>query len=289
MSPLDLSRREFLAAGAAGLTLAFVDQGPPSQPKPASWFVGCDASEAWQVDDPVQWALSNARRPVLRRAARGLQSMSPIDDDRVIRLVVRRCSLNLVEVFPGSVVVHHWSQTGLADLKPFFKQQRLAKADITVFLKNRKAESGAEATGEDFLFGDALGSSWPIEQFVAKWSRRFEEEADDSSAAPFTRSGFAWEGLKANQIPWAALKSAWRHSEARDCRNCDRPTVLVNFGRPQTSFFSRTPQFIEVCGTCRRSFTDTSIADVRQWMVDNLDAAVFPTYDTVWGRPVPWR
>ena len=40
----------------------------------------------------------------------------------IIRLVVRRCRLNLLELRPNQVVVHYWSRHGQADLRPFFKQ-----------------------------------------------------------------------------------------------------------------------------------------------------------------------
>jgi hypothetical protein len=43
-----------------------------------------------------------------------------------IRLITRRRKLNLLELRPGRVMVQHWGQQGQADLRPFFKQHRLA-------------------------------------------------------------------------------------------------------------------------------------------------------------------
>ncbi len=42
--------------------------------------------------------LDHKHDPVLERAFDGLCSLSVNDEDRIIRLVVRRCGLNLIEV-----------------------------------------------------------------------------------------------------------------------------------------------------------------------------------------------
>jgi hypothetical protein len=47
---------------------------------------------------------------VLERAAEGLRKLTPSDGERIVRLIVRRCRLNLIELHPGQVVVHRWSQ-----------------------------------------------------------------------------------------------------------------------------------------------------------------------------------
>jgi hypothetical protein len=68
----------------------------------------------------VAWSLENALQPTLERASEGLRTLTPADGERVIRLVVRRCLLNLIEIHPGRVDVHHWCCQGLADLRRFF-------------------------------------------------------------------------------------------------------------------------------------------------------------------------
>jgi len=60
----------------------------------------------------------------------------------------------------------------------------------------------------------------------------------------------------------------------------------VNFGLRQVGMFNRSPNFVSVCGACRRSFVDDSIKDVAGWMAANLDGEVLPGYEMVWGRKV---
>jgi hypothetical protein len=110
------------------------------------------------------------------------------------------------------------------------------------------------------------------------------EEPDDWTAAPHTWSGFAWKGIEPNCIPWVALKSVWRRTTAPLCQNCDRPTLLTNFGFPFSGMFNRRPFFSHVCGRCRRLFEDRSIGDVAKWVVKNLDAEVWPDFVMVWDR-----
>src|SRR5438105_14929391 len=108
--------------------------------------------------------------------------------------------------------------------------------------------------------------------------RRFVQEADDWSAVPGTSSGFGWEGIEDNCIPWAALKSAWRRSAPTICQNCDTPTILTNFGLRPVGMFNRSPNFVHVCETCRRSFKDELAKNVGAWIVANIDAGVRPGY-----------
>ncbi len=74
------------------------------------------------------------------------------DSDRIIRLVVRRCGLNLIEANSNQVTVQHWSQQ-LANLRPFFKAHHLTSSDVQVTLIDRKKETTADKTGDDFLYG----------------------------------------------------------------------------------------------------------------------------------------
>ena len=103
-------------------------------PDHSFWFSHVDSQNSWHVADPVLWSLENARQPVLERATEGLAKLTPDDGDRIIRLVVRRCRLNLLELHPGQVVVHHWGQQR-ADLRPFFKKHGLARPEIEVVLR----------------------------------------------------------------------------------------------------------------------------------------------------------
>jgi len=231
------------------------------------------------------WSLKHAREPVLERAAEGLAKLTSDDGDRIIRLVVRRCRLNLIELQPEHVIVQHWGPHR-ADLRPFLKQHRLATSEIEVVLRDRKREVATTQTGDSFLYGVLLAPDFPLDLFQSKWASRFRKEADDWQAAPGTSSGFAWDGIEDGKIPWAALKSAWRRVAPTICQNCDTPTLLVNFGLRPVGMFNRSPSFLRVCSKCRRSFKDESINDVEAWIEKNLDVEVRPDAEMIWGRRV---
>ena len=276
------TRRDILKSVAATLSAWFLPHRLfATSADPRFHFIHTDTQTSWPVADPVAWALENQGQPILERAAEGLARLTEDDGDRVIRLVVRRCGLNLLELRPGTVIVHHWGQQ--ADLRPFFKQHRLARPEITVELRDRKKEITSTKSGDSFLYGDRIAEDFPLAIFLNKHDNRFTNEPDDWQAAPNTNSGFAWEGIEDGQIPWAALKSAWRRAAPGVCLNCDGETVLVNFGLPWTGLLSRSPRFEHVCPTCRRSFRDEAV-DVKAWMAVNLDENVQPGFEMVWGR-----
>jgi hypothetical protein len=283
------SRRSFLqAAITAVASLSLPRRLRAGRNSRSFWFLHAPTGESWQVDDPVAWCLKNAKEPVLERATEGLSRLTPADDTRIIRLLTRRCKLNLIEVQSHRVIVHFWGQQGQGDLRPFFKRHGLARQRVEVVLLDRKRETSTHQNGDDYLYGDRLAPCWPWKAYARKW-RRFVEEPDDRSAAPQTWSGYAWEGVEANRIPWPALKSAWRRTDPVPCPNCDGPTVMTNFGFPWRGMFNRYPSFLHACGECRRLFEDDSVKDVAGWMVANLDADVLPAYDMVWDRPRKWE
>lgn len=285
-----IDRRHFLKTTAAAIaTLILPKSLLATTPDHSFWFIHAHTGDTWPVADPVSWSLENARQPVLDRAAEGLRKLTPSDGDRIVRLVVRRCGLNLLEVQADQVVIHYWGQNGLADLRPWFKAHRLARPEIKIVVRDRKKEVTVVQHGDDFLYGDRIAPDFPLDLYLSKWGRRYEQEADDSSAAQGTSSGFAWQGLDDGVIPWAALKSAWRRTAPTICQNCDTPTILTNFGLRQVGMLSRSPNFIRVCGACRRSYRDESVKDVGAWIVKNLDAEVRPGYEMVWDKRVTWE
>jgi hypothetical protein len=280
------TRRHFLQSTAAAFaTMIFPRSLFAREPDDSFFFIHADSCTSWAVADPVQWSLEHAQEPILERASEGLLKLTVADSKRIVRLVVRRCPLNLLELHPGRVVVHHWSQHRV-DLRAFFKSHGLARREIEVVLRDRKKEVATIQTGDDFFFGDRLNADFPLELFQSKWEKRFSQEGDDWIAAPGTWSGFAWEGIESNLIPWAALKSAWRRSAGSPCMNCDGPTILTNFGNPWSGMFHRSPRFIPVCGKCRRSFRDDSIKDVGEWIEGNLDEGVRPSHKMIWERRI---
>ena len=210
------TRRTFLQTAVAAVASFFLPRGLRAGEHSRSfWFLHTPTREAWAVDDPVTWALANAQQPILERASAGLRKLTPADDQRIIRLVTRRCRLNLIEIHPGRVVVHFWGQQGQGDLRPFFKQHGLARNAVRVILIDRKREASTAQTGDDFLYGERLARDFAAGRCTwRKWQRRAIEEPDDWTPAPCSGSGFAWKGIEPNRIPWAALKSAWRHENA---------------------------------------------------------------------------
>lgn len=277
------NRREFFQTTAAIAGSLLLPKAVLATPAPNFHFIHIDTLISWPVAAPVQWSLEHALEPILARAAEGLSKLTTSDGERIIRLVVRRCSLNLLELQPGSVVVHQWG-SNLADLKPLFKTHGLARPEIEVVLRDRKNETVTTLTGDSFLYGVPLASDFYLELFHSKWEKRFLQEPDDWQAAPWTRSGFTWAGLADGLIPWVAMKSAWRGAGVV-CQNCSGPTLLVNFGLRQVGVFNRSGFLEHVCGACRRSFRDETV-DVKAWMAANLDAEVWPEAEMVWGRRV---
>jgi len=279
------SRRHFLQTAAAAVASFILPRSLFARnPDRTFWFIHADFCTSWPVADPVKWSLDHAHEPILERATEGLRKLTPDDGDRIIRLVVRRCRLNLLELHPDQVVVHHWGQHR-ADLRPFFKQHRLARPEVDVVLRDRKKEVATTQTGDDFLFGDRLAADFPLALFQSKWANRFNLQPDDWTPAPGTRSGYAWGSVEDN-IPWIALKVAWRQAAPLICLNCDHPTILTNFGYPWTGLLNRSAKFIHVCGACRRSFRDEAVKDVPGWMAANLEAEARPDAEMVWDRRV---
>ncbi len=286
------NRRDFLQTTAAAIAALILPRSLFARnPSMSFWFIHADTGASWPVADPVAWCLANARQPILERAAEGLSKLTASDGERVVRLVVRRCRLNLLELHDEQIVVHHWGQQGQADLRPFFKSHGLARWEIEVVVRDRKKEVITTQTGDDFLFGERLLPFWPLNVFWLnrywkKWHRRYQEESNDWTAAPGTWSGFGWKGIEPNLIPWAALKSAWRRTTPMPCLNCDQPTIMTNFGLRSVGMFNRSPDFVHVCSKCCRSFTDESVKDVGAWIVRNLDVEVRPDAEMIWGRRV---
>jgi hypothetical protein len=151
-------------------------------------------------------------------------------------------------------------------------------------VRDRKREECVTQAGDQYLYGEALDHCFPLDLYLGKWKQRFVDRPDDRMAAAGTSSGFAWEGVESNGIPWTAMKSAWRRTLPTPCPNCDGPTLLTNFGYRRTGMLGREPRFIRVCGSCRRSFQDHSVKDVSGWILASLDAEVVPDYMMIWNR-----
>ncbi len=189
------TRRTFLQTALAAAASLFLPRFLLARRSPrSSWFLHTPTGDSWPVDDPVTWALANARQPILERARDRLVTLGAADPQRVVRLVVRRCRLNLLELRPGRVVVHHWGQQGRGDLRPFFKAHSLTGKGVRVTLIDRKREASTHLYGHDFLYGEPISPFWPLNArwlrlYWNKWQRRHVEDSDDWTAAPGTQKG----------------------------------------------------------------------------------------------------
>jgi len=88
------TRREFLQTTAAIAGSFILPTSLFATPSSNCHFIHADSCKDWPVHNPVEWSLQNAHQPILARAADGLKKLTPDDADRIIRLVLRRCSLN---------------------------------------------------------------------------------------------------------------------------------------------------------------------------------------------------
>jgi hypothetical protein len=284
-----LTRRTFLQTALAAASSLCLPRFLLARRNSRSfWFLHAPTGQAWPADDPVAWALANARQPILERARERLVTLDAADPQRVIRLVVRRCRLNLLELRPERIIVHFWGQQGQADLRPFFKQHRLARKSVQVALLDRKRETTTAQTGDAFLYGERLTEAFLLCVYLEKWRRRATEEPGDWAPAPCSGSNYCWEGVEQGWVPWRVLKSAWRREDAPPCQNCDRPTLLTAFGHFACGFYKRAPEVVRVCPLCGSRFEDHSPWAGPEWLPANLDGPLLPTADLTFGRPVKW-
>ena len=273
-SLLNPTRRHFLQTATAAVASWHLPRSLFAKNTARSfWFIHADTLNSWPIAHPVKWSLDHARDPILERASERLLKLTPDDGDRIIRLVVRRCRLNLLELHPNQVMVHHWGQDGPADLRPFFKQHGLARPQIEVVRRDRKKEVVTTQCGDDFLYGDRLEADFPLRLFLDKWAGRFVQHADDWQLAPGRRNGIllervesGWRSISDGRRPWVAFKSAWRRAAPAICKNCDTPTILTYFGHVRTGLYRLSPHFVHVCEACRRRFIDDSVKDVDEWV-----------------------
>lgn len=276
MTNFPTSRRGFLQSAATLVAAGAWPAAAGSATVPRAYFAG--DGEAWPVEDPCAWALANhASLPVLERARQRLATLTHDDAERAINVVLRRCPVNLVEVDGDAVTIHQWTINRPRDLRWFFKARHLARPEVAVTVRVRKKGQTVLRRGNDYLFWDDAGNL-PLERFAAKRANRFILEADDNEPAPGTRSGHGWEGVPGEQIPWRALKDAWRTAPEVNCPNCDTPAIMTNFGHRQISFFNCGGAMVHACPTCRRQ--DSGPAGRHRWssraFIHNLDPANRP-------------
>lgn len=239
-------------------------------------FIRVVNGESFPVKSPVAWCLEHACDPQLERAReRLLLCDSRTDPQRILNVVYRRCGLNLAEVQPGRLIVHHWTQ--LADIRAFCKRHQLARADVQVATVRHKNGLVTIQPGNDFLYGTLLGEIVPWHLYQARWDRRFEREADDGESSPWSTSSYTWEGVREGRVPWAALKSIWRRERPTPCPNCDAPLAAWSFSWRHRTLVSMHGFVARLCFSCRRDFVE-SAGDLWPWLLATLDADVLPAW-----------
>lgn len=281
----DPCRRGFMQAAAALVAAGSIPTEAAAAPAPRRYFVG--PAGAWAVEDPAAWALARrADMPELERARERLATLAPGDDVKILRVVLRRCPLSLVEVNGATVTIQHWTRPGKVDLRPFFKANALAHPDVAVTIVYRKREITEHRAGKEFLYGSPMPPDFPADAFARKRLNCRVVEADDNAPVPFTASGFGWEGVPGDSIPWRALKSAWRNAPQTACPNCDQPALIRNFGYRQVSFFGFAGALVHACFRCGTE--EKSIAGCHiSWLERHLEVAHRPVDRVVFGARRP--
>lgn len=156
------TRREFLQTSATIVGSLILSASIFAKPSSNFHFIHTDTLNFWPVADPVQWSLEHAQEPILARAADGLRGLAAADNDRIIRLVLRRSGLNRLEIQGNRAHVQFWATNGQADLKHFFKTHGLARPEIEVVLRDRKKEATTTLTGDSFLYVVPIASDFDL-------------------------------------------------------------------------------------------------------------------------------
>lgn len=293
------NRREFLQTSAALAGTMIVSPSFPGsisggEPAPKFVMFYFPTDEWWPTEDPIQWAATQQRNSLLAQVAkRLLAEQTPTDWTRIIRLFTKRFYVNLVELRPGRVILHYWGRKKV-DLGYFMRSQKLARPDIEVCELNRKEETIAILSGEDFLYGSPMPKDFEIDLFQHKWKRRFRREPNDSTEIAVDNSllgrleFLCWPGLPNNAIPWSAMKSAWRndHGPGSVCRNCDEKMILVDLGGKPFGFCKYTFFTKHLCVCCRRMFLTDSL-DRTDWATARFDPDVMPEKKELYRRHFP--
>jgi hypothetical protein len=88
------TRRTFLQTVAVAIASFFLPRSLRAEGKASFWFLHTETGNSWPVADPVTWALANSQQPPLARASKGLRTLTPADDQRIVRRIclAPRCS-----------------------------------------------------------------------------------------------------------------------------------------------------------------------------------------------------
>lgn len=271
-SPFICSRRDFLRSsiGACAPDLYRVKLKCPADHSILDPVTG----HFWQVKDPVEWSFQNVDKAVLARARNGLRSLLPTDSDRIQRLLVRRCGINLIRINTRSIEVQYWGNLGLADLRPFVKHRRLGSRHIKVVLIDRKREQVRIRKGADFLYGSPIQDPSVVPVYIRMWDQRHRIESGDWGCAPCSNTAFGWRDAKSNGMPWMVLKGLWRQTTPEKCPNCDLRMICSKIDSKRCGISFRPRRAVTfMCSSCCRVH-DFPIDDT--WFIGNLDMNLWP-------------
>ena len=264
-----VTRRRFIQAAAAipalfgnRLSVAETPSLPslatPDPTQPAFFDLG--TGQCIAVPNPTAWCIANAHTPLLSRARERLElSDSDTEQDRVLRVVLRRCGLLLLEQRGSSfLAIQYWKDRSsvIDSLRPYFREHGLATPEVIVALINRKREQTDVVAGDRFLYGDPVNDAFPWEEFRQKWESRHQLEADDDQQSAGV---FCVKFAGPYPVSWSTLKECWSQEEGiPHCQNCDEPLVVA--GRRGHGRAWR------VCLNCQRSFEDWP----KEWLATRI-------------------
>ena len=251
-------------------------------------FLHSPSGRSWPTDDPHRWLLVH-RDDALLAPARERLVLSPDNQERCLRVALRRCSLALVHLVSDvQVVARHWGDPP-PDLRAWTKGHRLGRAGVVVTLVNVKTGTAVvhRDGGDLLLHGERVGPKFPWEQYAAKFERRHDEEAGDGDAAPVSSTNFAWEGSPPERLTWRLLKSVW-NAERVECPNCDVPLMLIGFEWQKGMLTFRSGITVRVCLGCHRRF-GAAVEEPLAWLASVLPPRLRPTHLRLWGAiPIDW-
>jgi len=258
---------------------------------PSKWLFDDQTGDFWPTEDLYRWIDDHAHGERFERAWQGLDEAD--DPDRRLRLVLRRCSFQTVEIelppagAPAAelsggdaptaaevsparaiITVQHWS-TQHGDVRPLFKALGLPRPGNVVRRINRKKGTVSTVDATEYLYGLPPAAGLDLAVLEAKWSRRPAGGPPDWSVATTRVWRDSWPQRLAYGTPWAALEHAWSRVTPLECPNCDEPTILTGYGWQWAGMFRHVGVREYTCLTCRKRF-DEPEADMKAWIAATI-------------------
>lgn len=247
----------------------------------AYFFLHVPSGRSWLTDDPHRWLLARRDETLLAPARERLHD-SADDNERCVRVVLRRCGLTLLQtVSDARVVVRHWGQPA-PDLRAWARAHGWNRPGVPVAFEDLK--SGAttlHADGQDVLMdGRRVGPAFPWSEYLTRYERRHIQDGDDEDAAPASSANFGWPGVADGRMTWRVLKAIW-NAEGVLCSNCDAVMILTAFSWTKGPLSFRSARIVRHCPGCRRGF-ESEESEPLAWVASVLPPDRRPTRVRQW-------